>query len=310
MSTEQTISNNHPDEAILVGYIESPKSDEFQFIRRHLISCPVCRKKVTSFQTMLHLLKSAPPMTIEKQAGEHPDEIDLADYVEKRLSSDQYNEIKQHILGCGYCTRAVLHYSTSTAEMEKDSIQIEETVSIRPKPKNIRTGDSLSTKLRHAFSWRMPVWIGVPATALAAVALFFIIMTGEKDRLSIVSFQDRPIVVLTAPGGDQPGIGFMGSARERSIPFEGIKINPEDDTHLRLKWSKIENALFYEVKIYSTNDPDHTLIGQAEPVGLTETIIQVSALTPGKPYTWELSGKMKDGGRFLTRGEFVVAEPD
>lgn len=175
--------------------------------------------------------------------------------------------------------------------------------------------------IQSLFSWRIPVWIGVPVTVVATIGLFFILSyfndreavtivtgyeTAEKQTYQVVSYQDKAAVVFTAPKGNIPGIGFFGAARKRSEPFEGLQVKMQDDRHFLLKWSKIRTARLYEVQIYSVNNNGRILVGQAATSGNTEVLLQVLGIMPGKRYEWELIGQTTDNGSFLARGGFIV----
>lgn len=306
MNAGKAISENHPDETLLIAYLESPRSNEFRNVRRHLISCPVCRKEATALQMTIHDLRHYPTAITETPSGDHPDEVTIADYVEKRMSHERHAEIKQHILVCDYCTRATLYYTLEIARIQGKDLGKAELVPVKPDLQEAKKEAGRFGKLAGILSWRMPVWIGVPATALAAIALFFLIFSGKESPLTVVSYQDKAEVVFSSPKGDVPGIGFFGGAREKAEPFGGITIHPEDAQHLRVKWSEIKTARLYEIRIYSSNGDGRVLIGEAGTSGATEVLLQVSGVVPGKRYEWELSGTTANDLRFLARGGFVV----
>jgi hypothetical protein len=306
MSTGKAISENHPDEVQLAAYLEAPQLNEFKEVRRHLIGCPACRKEVTALQTMVRGLQNASMATVENPPGDHPDEVSIADYVEKRLSDERRAEIKQHIFGCSDCMKATLHYAIESAEGEGSTKAAP--VPVRSVLLKTPEKEAGPTEKSHGiFSWRMPVWLGVPATALATLLLVILLSPrSEKEALQVVAYQDKPEVVFTAPKGDVPGIGFFGGAREKSEPFEGLNVRPEDDQHLRLKWPEIKTARLYEVRLYSSNGEGRTLVGQASTTGGTEVLLQVSGMMPGRRYEWELSGTTTNNNNFIARGGLAV----
>lgn len=308
------MSETHPEEIRLISYLESPHSDDFADIRRHLITCAVCRKNVMALQTALEDIKHLTPVMAEQSSGEHPDELTLAEYVDGRIPSGQTIKIKQHIAECNFCTKAALHYAMHSA----DHAQIlEEPIHSGGKAEVSHPGF-----FSRLFSFQMPAWIGVPATALATAVLIFVIISLYNDKealktasyqaeteqkvIKVISYQDSPEVVFTPPKGAMPGIGFFGGARKRTEPFGGVEIQPQDEKHFIVRWSEIKTARLYEVRVYSTEKRGRTLIGQTTTSGKTEVSLQVSGMMPGKRYEWELMGQTIDGGGFLTRGGFVV----
>lgn len=305
MNAGKAISENHPDEILLIAYLESPRLSEFRNVRMHLITCPVCRREVAALQMTIEALRHHPTVIMEELSGDHPDEVTIADYVEKSMPQERRAEVKQHLLACNYCTRATLHYALEIAQTEREGLGATESSPLKPDLQEAERGAGRLGKLAGILSWRMPVWIGVPATALAVLTLF-LIFSGKESRLTVVSYQDKAEVVFSSPKGDIPGIGFFGGAREKAEPFGGLTIHPEDAQHLRLKWSEIETARLYEIRIYSSNGDGRTLIGEAGTSGSTEVLLRVSGVVPGKRYEWELSGTAANDLRFLARGGFVV----
>ena len=308
MSAEKTASGNHPDKTRLAAYLESVKSDEFRDVRGHLVTCSVCRKDITAMQNALHGLKRFPQSLEVQPEGEHLSEMVIADYVERRLPADELAATKQHVMGCGFCTKAALHYATHSVETQRMGVSAEGTEFLDRIPQVIQEMPRrLGRKEGGFFSWRMPVWIGVPATALATLLLILLLShPTQKESLEVVSYQDKPEVVFTPPKGEVPGIGFFGEARQRTEPYGGLTIHPQDDQHLDIKWSEIKTAKVYEIKIYSSGEEGRTLIGQTSTSDKTEVVLQISGMMPGKRYEWELSGKTLDERRFLARGGFVV----
>lgn len=296
----------HPDEALLAGYAESPDSEEFRDVGRHLGSCSACRKTVTAVQAAMHAMRTFPQMGIDAPSGAHPDELTLAGYVDKRLAAGRHEDIARHVGGCGFCTKAALHYATHSADMQRALSPLAEAAPQRG-PEVVREKRSAGEKGRGVFSWRMPVWIGVPATAAATVVLVLVGLH-ERERVPvIVSFQDAPEVVFSPPEGAPPGIGFFGSAREQTKPFGGVTIRRDGDKHLIVKWEEVEGAVDYSLRLFARDPGNDFFIGRAQVKGTTEARVAISReLTPGRRYDWELSGPLLNNGFFVARGAFVL----
>lgn len=317
-----TMADRHPDSVDLIAFLEAPQSDKFRHISIHLVHCNTCRTEVMTLQATIDNLRHSPVMAVEKPAGKHPDEMMIADYVEKRLPQDRYQEIEQHVLGCNFCKKSALYYSMERSESQRIDASGEE-------PKGLRmdiTGVKKDRKmrpfewLRGLFSWQMPVWTGVPATVLATAILFLIFTHIEKKEVVMVSppqavekevmtvfpYQDKSQIIFKSSKGDVPGIGFFGAAREKSEPFSGLSFEMEDTDNLKVKWPEVKGARFYEIRVYSPNRGNRKMIGKAGTSGKAEVLLHVSGLKPGKRYEWELSGTTSNGNRFLAEGGFVV----
>jgi hypothetical protein len=155
----------------------------------------------------------------------------------------------------------------------------------------------------------MPVWIGVPATAVATAVLVLVGIQARDRGPVIVAFQDTPGVVFSPTEGAPPGIGFFGSAREQIKPFEGLTVRRDGDRHLVVKWAAVEGAVEYSLRLFSRDQGGETFVGRAKATGTTEARVPVSGeLKPGRRYEWELSGRTQGDGFFVARGAFVLGE--
>lgn len=301
MSTEQSHIGPHPDQGILMSYIESPKSDKNRVVQGHIVRCVRCRKEIVHLQNMLETLQNTAVPPSKRPEGTHPDLFILAKYTEKKLSGAQQTDIREHLSTCGYCTKAVLEYATSTIEMEREEPVLMNEQRLLLQPKKVKNpGADFFSRFRPFFSGRMPVWIGAPATALAIVALFFLIFSDKNKAFHVVSYQDHPELVF---GAKNSSFGFSDTRRIEA--FGGIKIELQGINHLRVKWSPVKGAVTYEFKVFF----ERSEIGKEKTSGKIDVIMQVSsALIPGKRYEWVLSGKTADEKEFLTEGGFVVGQ--
>lgn len=317
-----TMSDRHPESEDLIAFLEAPQSDKSRPVSRHLIQCNTCRKEVTILQATINNLRHSPVMAAKSPTGKHPDEMTIADYAEKRLPQDRYNEIEQHVRGCNFCMKAALYYSMEKSESQREGITGEETSDDRidiPGVKKERKSPPFEW-LRGLFSWQMPVWTGIPATVLATVVLFIILThlwkkevvmvpppeTAKKEIMTVFAYQDRSEIIFKSSKGDVPGIGFFGAAREKAEPFSGLSFEMEDTESLKVKWPEVKGARFYEIRVYSLDRENREMIAKAEASGKTEVLLYISGLKPGKRYEWELSGTTGNGNRFLAEGGFVV----
>jgi len=317
-----TMSDRHPESEDLIAFLEAPQSDKSRPVSRHLIQCNTCRKEVMALQATIDNLKNSPVIAVEKPTGEHPDEMTIADYIEKRLPQDRFQNIEQHVMGCNYCRKAALYYAMERSESQRKSVPGEEPADVRmdlPAFKNDRKTRPFEW-LRGLFSWKMPIWTGVPATVLATAILFLILTNIEKKEvvtvsppqvvkkevMTVSSYQDKSQIIFKSSKGDVPGIGFFGAAREKAEPFSGLSFEIEDTESLKVKWPEVKGARLYEIRVYSLDRENREMIAKAGTSGKTEVLLYVSGLKPGKRYEWELSGTTGNGNRFLAEGGFVV----
>ena len=79
------------------------------------------------------------------------------------------------------------------------------------------------------------------------------------------------------------------------------------ETKPEFRWSAVEGAASYEVKIGGENGATvFTTSTSATAVSLPADV----SLKPGARYTWRVSAKLRDGTNTTSVGEFSVASPD
>ena len=297
------ITENHPDEIRLLTYLESPKSEDVKDVRRHLITCASCRDALARAQALVDTIKLSPLPEKQVSGAGHPDEQIIADYVEGRISSIQKQQIKGHIDSCDACTKAVLHYAMHSAEMRreiseasvlKEAVMSEkltkddenEAPSPGPSPAGGEGAKIISPPLqgegqggdglfsdkkkslyRRIFSWRMPVWVGVPVTALAAFILVFIILnqtrreTGQQAHIAqqektkiVLAYQDNPKIIISPLKGKTPGIGFFSQSRGETKPFGGLAVQRISSARYRISWPAIDGVKLYDIRVYTPGE--------------------------------------------------------
>jgi hypothetical protein len=298
----------HPDNTRLAAYLESIQDIEFQDVRRHLAVCARCRQNVTKLQVAGKAIKLFSLIGVPLPAGEHPDSLVIADYVEGRLLTSDFDEVKQHIAGCGFCTKAALHYASHSAEFKSSGLDGSESEFHQTVPQKVgKTRDHINAD-RHWFpGWKIPIWLAVPGTVLVTTAI--ILLLGRfalNDSLDIVTYQEKQEVVFDSTKGIPPGIGFFGSARQRTEPFDGVSIRSENGRDLHFKWPKIKTAQTYRISIYSMGADERTLVAQTAVSNNRDASLLTSSIQPGRRYEWELTGTTIGNGSFLARGGFVV----
>lgn len=106
MHQGNVISEGDPDEICLISYLESPHSVEFQDIRHHLVTCPVCREAVMDIQAAIKTMRGLVPSMGGQPSGEHPSASVIAGYVDRRLSTGRCSAIRKHLDECSFCTKA------------------------------------------------------------------------------------------------------------------------------------------------------------------------------------------------------------
>ncbi len=293
---------NHPEATLLAAYAESPHRTAYPEVRWHLVSCPECRGHISSLQLVIRQIQTDPSAKYHRRevetgkhlTGEHLTEVVISDYLEGK--DENRAEIRQHLASCGYCAGGALHFAVESAGTHEAKLAGKTAMWDRP-----------FQLLRKILSWRAPIW--APAGALAAMALFVMILARDKTVI-VVSYQDRPEMVFTSKKGELPGIGFFEGARKKHLPYKGVRVSIRNGRNLYITWPEVKSARRYEVKLYAWQDGVRTLVGQAGTSGKREVSLPVAGFVPGRRYEWELSGMTEDEQSFLARGGLVVGTND
>jgi len=321
----EPISKYHPDEMCLLSYLDSPRSEDVKDVCRHLVDCVSCREYLVKTQSMMGALKQYAMLESDASSYNHPDDLAIANYVDGRAGSRQDEEIRAHVDGCGLCTKRALHYALHSAELRREMSESsvlqesESTPPLSPLPQG--EGKQKKSFYHCIFSWRIPVWFGVPATAFATAILVFILVgqdrkdvgqraqTAQQENAKIVlAYQENPQITILSKKGKTPGIGFFSQSRGETKPFGGLTVKRISGNQYRISWPPIEGVVTYDIRIF-TPGPVETRSYIASITGVRETsiIMDLSSLEPGERYLWELTGYMNDNKRFMTSGGFVVA---
>ncbi len=350
------MNENHPDENLLMSYLELPDSEEVRNVRRHIISCVSCRELLANVQSIIGTLKVRPLTEAYVAGADHPEEEDISKLVDGRFTSDQKNRIKAHIDACSLCTKRMLHYALHSAELRKamseetvDEAVISNRVADEASSKDVLHGvfsehsrmDQKDTSadtashpsgarndrssgqpfFRRIFSWRMPVWLGVPATALATAILVFVLFsqghqdveqqasTAQQEQTKIVlAYQEKQEITISPMTGKTPGIGFFSQSRGETRPFKGLTVRRISGNQYRVSWPPVEGVVAYDIRVFTSGPTEkQTFVTKVMDVRDTSIIMDLSSLIPGETYVWDLTGHMEDGRMFMTKGGFVVA---
>ncbi len=321
------ILKDHPDKILLLAYLDAPISEELKDVRRHVVSCSSCREFLAKTQSIMGAIKHHPIPEAGALSDGHPEEQDIANYVEWRTGSEQVKGIKSHLDACGLCTKRALHYALHSAEMRR--VLSETPISNEAIDKHKLT-EKYNPPIpplkkrgiwKRIFSWRIPAWFGVPATAFATAILVFIhlgqdrndveqqVQTVQQEKAKIIiAYQEKPEITFSPIKGKTPGIGFFSQSRGETRPFAGLTVQRVSRTHYHVSWIPIEGVASYDIHVF-TDGPigKRSFVMKATGIAEASTIMDLSPLDSGERYLWELTGHMNDGRLFMTSGGFVVA---
>ncbi len=321
------ISKDHPDEMRLLAYLDAPRSEELKDVSRHLVSCASCTEYLAKTQSMMGALKRYAMPESEASNDSHPDEQAIANYVDGRTGSRGDEEISAHVDACGLCTKRALHYAIYSAELRR---AVEESPTSNEATDKYKLTEKYNPPIsplrkegiwKRIFSWRLPIWFSVPATAIATAILVFILLGQDRNEVGqqiqnaqqektkiILAYQENPVITISPKKRKTPGIGFFSQSRGETKPFGGLTVQRVSGKQYRVFWPPIEGVVTYDIRVF-TDGPvgKRSFVAKATGVQETSIIMDLSSLDSGERYLWELTGYMNDGRQFMTSGGLVVA---
>lgn len=282
-------NNPHPSRESLAGFAHEPNSPRYAEVAEHAEHCASCTTAIERVKKMVAVIKARGSVTPLLPSHNHLTAADLVRYLSEP-DLVEHTAWRKHLDSCQDCRRALMLQRARQHDASRSS----PTVTHPPK----------------LVWWKksVPVWTTLPLSLAASVVFTLtlaplFIPSAEAPR--VTAYQDDARLFLLS--ADAPsGLGFFPQTEKHAVPFAGITVSVENES-LRLQWPEIENALDYEIQIqvHETATP-RTFIQTR--VTSPELHIDRNQLTPGKRYTWELSGIQRDGTRFLTRGGFLYTQ--
>src|SRR6266545_887750 len=239
-----------------------------------------------------------------------PDEIQLAAYVDQRLGDAARNPIEKHVAGCDFCLSQVA-FLTQAADSTDN---VETPAQLVSKARRL-----VSQKPGSILNWRWR-W-AVSAAAVACFALLFVLVALQMRKSRSVSVAGPLIAQQTTPelpASVQPTVAAPTSRSEPAAPMPTPKsksiqapavrskasaellpklITPRDGAILRrtdldFQWAPVSEAIFYEVRIMST-EGSLVFEGQTE-----DTRIKLGSAAPlvaGTKYFVSIRAHLRQG---------------
>jgi hypothetical protein len=139
-----------------------------------------------------------------------------------------------------------------------------------------------------------PVLGSIPAVAVAAVVLWLLLL--PKSPVENFSLDNQLLISTSGP------FGFVSETE--TVKYEGMAVSlSQDGNNLIFSWPEIPNVSFYEITLVA-GEAKNKITPHG---GVLETShsLPKQKVTAGVEYFWELSGKLKDGRRFVAKAKFV-----
>jgi hypothetical protein len=155
----------------------------------------------------------------------------------------------------------------------------------------------------------------VPVTAVIVFTVTLLWLPQHDNQISglqtaatsakvIASYQDDPVIIISAAGTKRPGIGFFNTAPTIRKPFSPVTIVFNQDT-LDIQWPDVQQATQYQVQISVYRGAD------AEPILNQTTATSIAHFDHFNPesghrYEWTISGVTLNNATFKANGGFVI----
>ncbi|VAX16387.1 hypothetical protein MNBD_NITROSPINAE02-33 [hydrothermal vent metagenome] len=288
----------------------SLKDNERELVATHMKSCPTCRDRYISIQSLRGALKKTPPPFIpfDLTIDCIPEEL-LGDFLGSRLPSSEQNIYSNHTIACDICFERAAYLSWAGAKMAEGSLAMNPTPE-RYKAAILNRAPAESEAPRPSFSvWNIASrWIKspVPAYAFAASLAFFVFFGAFGGQEGVVPLTDDQVFTLyEKPSHSGPSFGFSDAGRKVGEVEAGLTVNREDDGRFRFGWKPVEGASDYNFYLtrLDTAGADNFFDTKT---ALTEVYTGANTLSPGSVYTWRVTGSTQTGDIFVARGQFAL----
>jgi len=308
----------HYDMDTLLAYLESPSAAEYSNLRLHLSGCNQCRASVGQLNQLQSSIKQSPEITgsngeLENQLTTTVEEQLIEKYVDGALAGSAHQQIKSLLQQQPQALKAALHYAGHRAAMDRagiDNSYVSQAVPLNnvvsQQSKHRSEQQTLINKLAKFFELRPPIWLSVPATAMAMLAIIVLVYPSASptgDNMAIASYQDNAVIRFQDIN-QPPGIGFFSKAQRTSKPYEAMQVTLTKDS-LNLQWPVVDKATSYNVIVYIINEGQRLTISEQSSNSNNVAINNFNAQI-GKRYEWQLTGETSDAKTFTASGGFVI----
>ncbi len=300
----------------LLAYLESPSAADYSELRLHLAGCKQCRASVEQLKQLQSRIRQSPEITssnFENQFTATVEEQLIEQYVDGALAGAEHRQIKSLLQQQPQALKAALHYAGQRAAMDRAGIDknvASHEVALNnmaPQQNEYRSAQqTLINKLANFFELRPPIWLSVPATAMAMLAIIVLVYPSTSptgDNMAIASYQDNAVIRFQDIN-QPPGIGFFSKAQRTSKPYEAMQVTLKKNS-LNLQWPVVDNATSYNVSVYIINEGQRLTISEQSSNSNNLAINNFKAQI-GKRYEWQLTGETSDAKTFTASGGFVI----
>jgi len=253
----------------IIQYLEQPESSTFRQIRGHIRNCTDCLQRTHDLAQIQHTL-------LDKS---------FSDNIVNAQTDNIYQFIKNNepepIDDC---------FSNDADTDIKQSIRTN----------SIYSKLSISHLMRT--SHKTPIFLSISIVLITLISTMILIPHQKPLKISV--YQDFPFMEYTRIN-KFPGIGFFTADNKNQVPYNPVNIQLQNEA-LLIAWDNIENVNFYDFKLISKKDTDHTVVANISTAKENISIKNIH-LSPDTRYEYQISGNTNTGLKFSTAGGFITS---
>jgi hypothetical protein len=133
------------------------------------------------------------------------------------------------------------------------------------------------------------------------------VMKGQKPEKRSALGKDGKDIRIKPVGMAQAAIVMRGARANARIQLLNLRDTRTLETQPEFRWQALQPGLRYGFKL---SDETGRTVFETTVVATSFKLPATVQLKEGVPYTWEVSGRVSDGKKYATAGDFVVAPAD
>jgi hypothetical protein len=270
-------------------------------IEAHLATCQRCYESYMGLRSVEDALKRS--FKTEEATASCPEDWEISALIRGETPSDMSERLTSHIKDCGFCIdRAAVYYKAlESEEMAISTPELWKQKAIATlKSDRIDTKVSVFQQISAFFKKIIPSLPPLPGYVAAALAILILIIWNvipQKGKIITVASSEK---IITRDSEIPSAYGFTGVGESREVKNMEILYKGKD---IEFIWKPIDGAMEYEFslrdksgdkKVYSSHIDKKTI------VSLKKDLFKRDRL-----YSWQITGKTKDGKYFEYTGDFI-----
>lgn len=310
----------HLTDSEIIRYLEGrTESSRGEDVTEHLVSCGECEKRVLFYHEIEKTLGSGAVGEPElvRSAGCLSDE-DLALYMDEQSGAPFRDRFRDHVQTCDACFERIAFAGRSmreTVPMGKEPVPTPAFLREQAVERLCGKG-AVSKKERALGKWAdrlgdmtdrlfAPFRSPVPAYALAAAMVALLIVNVTLRSGGLKNLEPNPQFNLYQSrdvGGE--GFSFGDSVKEVGIMPAQMAVVTGKDGRVQFQWNPLNDVDSYKITLIKRSASGDEKVLEKE-IPAPEFSVSEDFFDKRVPYRWTVSGRLKDGTRFVGASQFI-----